>query len=92
MTDRWFKHYKGGVYKLIDADVRLESTGVPMVVYEGKDGLRWVRPLKEFQGKFDEIKEPTPNDGWFKKQADLANQSINERPSWIRDSFRETKQ
>jgi len=30
------------------------------------------------------------NDGWFQRQANLAIQSKNARPSWIKDSYQNT--
>lgn len=48
-----YKHYKGGIYTYI-CDATLEwcpnDPNSHVIVYEGEDGRRWVRPRNEFFG------------------------------------------
>jgi hypothetical protein len=43
-----YRHYKGGIYEIIN-EARLESEPtVVMVVYKAEDGVIWTRPRDEF--------------------------------------------
>lgn len=42
------RHYKGGVYEVISADVTLEATMEQAVLYRSPSGKLWVRPFKDF--------------------------------------------
>lgn len=47
-----YRHYKGGLYRIISTDCRYEKTGETFVIYESlKDKQRWARPLDEFIGE-----------------------------------------
>lgn len=59
--DSWatHRHVKtGGLYKVLRQNrVRIEKTGEPAVVYQGEDGMWWVRPRKEFfDGRFEALR------------------------------------
>jgi len=48
-----YRHYKGGIYTMIcDATLEWcpEDAGSHVIIYEGEDGRRWVRPRHEFFG------------------------------------------
>ncbi|MFL0441671.1 DUF1653 domain-containing protein [Bacillus subtilis] len=42
-----FKHYKGGLYKVIGVHTETEEK---LVTYEDMDGILWARPKKMFFG------------------------------------------
>ncbi|MED3442274.1 DUF1653 domain-containing protein [Bacillus subtilis] len=46
----WFRHYKGGLYKVIGEVIHTE-TEEKLVTYEDQDGLLWARPKEMFFGK-----------------------------------------
>ena len=50
------RHLKtGGIYRRLFV-AKIEATLEPAVVYEAKDGTRWVRPQGEFEdGRFEEL-------------------------------------
>lgn len=52
--NRIYKHYKGGLYKLLLANVEMEAfPGDPHVVYQSlQDNRIWCRPHDDF---FDEV-------------------------------------
>jgi hypothetical protein len=71
MTELWratHKHLKsGGLYRLLYDDVIIEATyggdvmSQTVVIYEGYDGKRWMRPYAEFyDGRFEEITPAVP--------------------------------
>ncbi|MBJ3805114.1 DUF1653 domain-containing protein [Bacillus subtilis] len=45
-----FKHYKGGIYKVIGEAIHTE-TEEKLVTYEDHDGVLWARPKDMFLGK-----------------------------------------
>ena len=48
-----YKHFKGGIYTYVcDATLERcpEGTSGHVIIYQGEDGKRWVRPLNEFFG------------------------------------------
>ncbi|MER2456349.1 DUF1653 domain-containing protein [Bacillus subtilis] len=45
-----FKHYKGGLYKVIGEVIHTE-TEEKLVTYEDMDGILWARPKDMFFGK-----------------------------------------
>ncbi|MBL4968912.1 DUF1653 domain-containing protein [Bacillus halotolerans] len=45
-----FKHYKGGLYKVIGEAIHTE-TEEKLVTYENMDGILWARPKDMFFGK-----------------------------------------
>ncbi|WP_347340282.1 DUF1653 domain-containing protein [Bacillus halotolerans] len=45
-----FKHYKGGLYKVIGEATHTE-TEEKLVTYEDMDGILWARPKEMFFGK-----------------------------------------
>ncbi|WP_347343178.1 DUF1653 domain-containing protein [Bacillus halotolerans] len=45
-----FKHYKGGIYKVIGEAIHTE-TEEKLVTYEDHDGVLWARPKDMFFGK-----------------------------------------
>lgn len=49
-----WQHFKGGLYNIVML-VTLEANGDTLVIYEGKDGKRWARPIANFiqVGPFD---------------------------------------
>lgn len=66
-----YKHYKGGIYTYI-CDATLEwcpnDPNSHVIVYEGEDGRKWVRPRNEFFGyaksgerRFIKIEEEIPH-------------------------------
>ncbi|MEC0764975.1 DUF1653 domain-containing protein [Bacillus haynesii] len=44
-----FKHYKGGIYKVIGEVIHTETEEV-LVVYDDMDGTVWARPKEMFFG------------------------------------------
>lgn len=57
MTGKIYRHYKGGLYKVICL-ANLESNFEVMVVYISLDDVAdapWIRPLSEFREKFKEV-------------------------------------
>ncbi|UWD95622.1 DUF1653 domain-containing protein [Bacillus velezensis] len=46
----WFRHYKGGLYKVIGEAIHTE-TEEKLVTYEDQDGVFWARPKAMFFGK-----------------------------------------
>jgi hypothetical protein len=49
-TGARYRHYKGGVYRLLH-EATIEATLEPCMVYRAEsDGHIWVRPLKEWNG------------------------------------------
>ncbi|MCX2851453.1 MULTISPECIES: DUF1653 domain-containing protein [Bacillus] len=44
------RHYKGGLYKVIEEAVHTE-TEENLVTYEDQDGVLWARPKEMFFGK-----------------------------------------
>ena len=46
-----YRHYKGGLYRVISTRVRREGDAARMVLYESAGGQLWVRPYEEFVGK-----------------------------------------
>lgn len=60
--DVYYRHYKGGIYKLIGFGL-MESNQEPMVMYKSLEtGKVWVRHEFEFHKKFEIIK-PTATQG-----------------------------
>lgn len=45
-----YRHYKGGLYKIISIAEHTEFAGEILVVYEGKSGV-WCRPISMFNKK-----------------------------------------
>lgn len=51
MKGRYYKHYKGGIYQVIDVAMHTEDS-YPLVVYKSIiDGNVWARPLSMFKDK-----------------------------------------
>lgn len=49
-----YRHYKGGVYKLLLDSVTCEATGQRLVVYsDAQTGATYARPFVEFFGAID---------------------------------------
>lgn len=47
-----FRHYKGGIYFLIDEEAgQCEERGLPLTRYMNQDGVRFLRPRREFFGR-----------------------------------------
>lgn len=44
----FYQHYKGGLYKVTNENVKHTETGERFVVYEDKDGNCWARPYDMF--------------------------------------------
>lgn len=42
-----YRHYKGGFYTTVCL-AKKESTGAPVIVYRGQDGVFWTRPYSNF--------------------------------------------
>jgi hypothetical protein len=59
MCNRKFKHFKGGIYKVLNIAIHSE-TAEPMVVYVSNDQpeLVWCRPLTMFLSEVDRKKYP----------------------------------
>ena len=52
LQNMYYKHYKGGVYKVLMLPLNA-ADGKEMVMYVGKNDPRvWVRPAAEFEQKF----------------------------------------
>ena len=50
MKDRYFQHYKGGIYQVIDVATHTEEN-CPLVIYKGViDNKVWARPFGMFNG------------------------------------------
>ena len=48
MKGRYYKHYKGGIYQVIDVAIHTEQN-YPLVIYKGvTDNKVWARPLDMF--------------------------------------------
>ncbi|WP_324250913.1 DUF1653 domain-containing protein [Bacillus paralicheniformis] len=45
----YFKHYKGGIYKVIGEIIHTETEEI-LVTYEDQDGTLWARPKDMFFG------------------------------------------
>lgn len=56
-NDQLVRHIKsGGIYKIIAVNAKMENDSSYVVVYRSQySGEVWVRPLSEFQDKFEEI-------------------------------------
>lgn len=52
----------GGLYQMRHPYAVIEATMTAAVIYEGQDGMLWVRPRTEFyDGRFAEL--PNPDEG-----------------------------
>ena len=50
MKGRYYKHYKGGIYQVIDVAIHTEEN-YPLVIYKGViDNKVWARPFGMFNG------------------------------------------
>ena len=55
MKEELYRHYKGGIYRVL-CYAKMEASEEEVVVYESlKGGIPWVRPLKEFRIKFQPV-------------------------------------
>ncbi|MBN9238632.1 MAG: DUF1653 domain-containing protein [Leifsonia sp.] len=45
----WYRHYRGGLYRVIGVATHTESSE-QLVVYESSDGELFVRPIEMFAG------------------------------------------
>lgn len=54
LRSTWYKHYKGGIYRVL-AHASREEDLEQMVVYQGLDGKNWVRTLKNFEELVDGV-------------------------------------
>lgn len=50
MKGRYYKHYKGGIYQVIDVAMHTEDN-YPLVVYKSTNDNVWARPLDMFKDK-----------------------------------------
>lgn len=59
MIGKTFRHFKGGLYEIIDIAVHSENAGV-LVIYKSKKDptLVWARPLDMFLSDVDKEKYP----------------------------------
>lgn len=59
MIDKTYRHFKGGLYEVVDIAVHSESAGV-LVIYKSKKDptLVWARPLDMFLSDVDKEKYP----------------------------------
>ena len=59
ITPGFYKHFKGGVYRVIGIGEHTE-TGEKLVVYHPAKGEKtlYIRPLEQFAGKVDKTKYP----------------------------------
>lgn len=51
-----YRHYKGGLYA-VDGLVAREVDASCLVIYRSADGIRFARPLIEFQQRFERVEE-----------------------------------
>lgn len=59
MIGKTYRHFKGGLYEVIDIAVHSENAGV-LVIYKSKKypALVWARPLDMFLSDVDKYKYP----------------------------------
>ena len=59
MIGRTYRHFKGGMYKVVDIAVHSESSDI-LVIYRSVDDstLVWARPLSMFLSEVDRHKYP----------------------------------
>ena len=59
MTGKTYRHFKGGLYEVVDTAVHSENAGV-LVIYKTKKDptLVWARPLDMFLSDVDKYKYP----------------------------------
>ena len=59
MIGKTYRHFKGGMYKVIDIAVHSENAGVLVIYQSVKDpSLVWARPLDMFLSDVDKEKYP----------------------------------
>ena len=59
MAGKTYRHFKGGLYEIVDVAVHSENAGV-LVIYKSKKNptLVWARPLDMFLSDVDKEKYP----------------------------------
>lgn len=59
MVGKTYRHFKGGLYRVIDIAVHSENAGL-LVIYKSvsDSSLVWARPLDMFLGDVDKYKYP----------------------------------
>lgn len=59
MIGKTYRHFKGGLYKVVDIAVHSENAGVLVIYQSAKDpSLVWARPLDMFLSDVDKEKYP----------------------------------
>lgn len=59
LVGKRFRHFKGGIYKVIEIGIHSEDAGC-MVIYQSENdpSLVWVRPVEMFESEVDRVKYP----------------------------------
>lgn len=75
---RYFQHFKGGIYRLLNEDAKYSETLEPLVVYQDVSLLKiWVRPRSMF---FDKITRDGNTFNRFKElTAEQAEEILNNK-------------